>query len=109
MSTAPQVLIAGAGPTGLAAALFLSRRGVPVRILDAAPEPAATSKALGVNPRTLALLEPTGVTAAIESEAHAITIVTDDEISTMVLNVASGTFRIVSPLGHVGAPTRIRM
>ena len=72
MSTAPQVLIAGAGPTGLAAALFLSRRGVPVRILDAAPEPTATSKALGVNPRTLALLEPTGVTAAIESEAQAI-------------------------------------
>lgn len=72
MSAAPQVLIVGAGPTGLAAALFLSRRGVPVRIIDKASEPTTTSKALGVNPRTLALLEPTGVTAAIEAEAQAI-------------------------------------
>jgi len=72
MSASPQVLIVGAGPTGLAAALFLSRRDVPVRIIDAAPEPTRTSKALGVNPRTLALLEPTGVTAAIESEAQPI-------------------------------------
>lgn len=72
MSAAPQVLIAGAGPTGLAAALFLSRRDIPVRIIDASPEPTRTSKALGVNPRTLALLEPTGVTAAIEGEAQPI-------------------------------------
>lgn len=64
------VLIAGAGPTGLAAALFLTRRGVPVRILDIAPEPTSTSKALGVNPRTLKLLEETGVTAAILAEAQ---------------------------------------
>lgn len=72
MSAAPQVLIVGAGPTGLAAALFLSRRDIAVRIIDAAPEPPRTSKALGVNPRTLALLEPTGVTAAIEAEAQPI-------------------------------------
>lgn len=72
MNSQPQVLIAGAGPTGLAAALFLTRRGVPVRIIDQAAEPTATSKALGVNPRTLKLLEPTGVTAAIEAEAQPI-------------------------------------
>ena len=71
MSAAPpRVLIVGAGPAGLAAALFLGRRGVPVRIIDAAPEPTRTSKALGVNPRTLALLEDTGVTAAILAEAQ---------------------------------------
>lgn len=68
--TAPQVLIAGAGPTGLAAALFLTRRGVPVRILDPLPKSITTSKALGVNPRTLDLLADTGVTAAIEAEAQ---------------------------------------
>lgn len=70
MSASPQVLIAGAGPVGLAAGLFLARRGVPVRIIDPAPEPTRTSKALGVNPRTLALLADTGVTAAIEAEAQ---------------------------------------
>lgn len=61
----PQVLIAGAGPTGLAAALFLARRGIRARIVDAAPAPARTSRALAVNPRTLELLEETGVTARI--------------------------------------------
>ncbi len=70
--TAPQVLIAGAGPTGLAAALFLTRAGVVVRIIDPLVRPITTSKALGVNPRTLALLEDTGVTAAIEAEAQAM-------------------------------------
>jgi hypothetical protein len=35
--------------------------------------------------------------------------VTDDEIRTIVLNVASGTFRIVSPRGQLCAPVRIRM
>ena len=64
-----QVLIAGAGPTGLAAALFLKRLGVESRIVDPKPEPSHTSNALGVNPRTLELLEPTGVTARILAEA----------------------------------------
>ena len=36
-------------------------------------------------------------------------MVTEDEIRTIVLNVASGTSRIVSPRGQLGAPTRIRM
>ncbi len=70
MATQPQVLIVGAGPAGLAAALFLSRGGVSVRIIDAAEQPTATSKALGVNPRTLSLLEDTGVTARILAEAQ---------------------------------------
>ncbi len=69
-AASPRVLIVGAGPTGLAAALFLSRRGVPVRIIDANAQPTRTSKALGVNPRTLDLLADTGVTAAIEAEAQ---------------------------------------
>ena len=62
--TAPP-LIVGAGPTGLAAALFLIERGIKARIIDAAAEPTATSKALGVNPRTLDILSGTGVEAAI--------------------------------------------
>ena len=72
MSGSPQVLIVGAGPTGLAAALSLARKGVAVRIVDAAPLPEPTSRALGVNPRTLDLLEDTGVTARILAEAQPV-------------------------------------
>jgi 2-polyprenyl-6-methoxyphenol hydroxylase-like FAD-dependent oxidoreductase len=64
-----EVLIAGAGPTGLAAALFLAERGIKSRLVDRNEETAATSKALGVNPRTLELLEPCGVTAEILAKA----------------------------------------
>ena len=66
------VLVAGAGPTGLAAALLLARRGVAVRIIDKAPEPSRHSKALAVNPRTQELLEDTGVTACILTEGWTI-------------------------------------
>jgi 2-polyprenyl-6-methoxyphenol hydroxylase-like FAD-dependent oxidoreductase len=71
----PQVLIVGAGPTGLAAALFLTRAGVAVRIIDAAPAPTTTSKALAVNPRTLELLQPTGVSARILNEGQSISAI----------------------------------
>jgi 2-polyprenyl-6-methoxyphenol hydroxylase-like FAD-dependent oxidoreductase len=66
------VMIAGAGPTGLAAALLLARRGVAVRIVDKAPVPTRNSKALAVNPRTQDLLEDTGVTARMLAEGWSI-------------------------------------
>jgi len=40
------------------------------------------------------------------SDAHAITMVTDEEMSTTVLNAARGTLRIEAPRGQVGAPVR---
>jgi 2-polyprenyl-6-methoxyphenol hydroxylase-like FAD-dependent oxidoreductase len=55
-------VIVGAGPTGLAAALLLAKRGIKFRIVEKRLEPSAHSKAFGVNPRTLELLENTGVT-----------------------------------------------
>ena len=48
-----QVLIVGAGPTGLVLALWLNRLGVEVRILDRMAEPSTTSRALAVQARTL--------------------------------------------------------
>jgi len=70
-----QVLIAGAGPSGLAAALFLARRGVAVRVVDEAAGPTTTSKALAVNPRTLELLADTGVADRILTEGQRIGVI----------------------------------
>ena len=48
-----QVLIAGAGPTGLVLALWLRRLGARVRVVDKAAETGTTLRALGVQARTL--------------------------------------------------------
>ncbi len=61
-------LIVGAGPVGLTAALLLAERGIQTRIIDKRPEPSPYSKAFGVNPRTLTLLEHTGVTEQMLSQ-----------------------------------------
>jgi 2-polyprenyl-6-methoxyphenol hydroxylase-like FAD-dependent oxidoreductase len=54
-------LVVGAGPTGLTAAVELSRLGVDVRIVDRAPERSLTSRALGIQARTVELLRVRGV------------------------------------------------
>ncbi len=55
------VLIAGAGPTGLVLALWLARSGVRARIIDKAAEPGTTSRALAVQVRTLELYRQLGI------------------------------------------------
>lgn len=49
------VLINGAGPTGLVLAIWLKHLGVDVRIVDKTREPGTTSRALVVHARTLEL------------------------------------------------------
>jgi len=62
MTTTPfTVLVAGAGPVGLTLAYELTRRGVPVRLVDAAPAPASTSRAIATHPRTLETYDQMGL------------------------------------------------
>ena len=60
-----EVLIAGAGPTGLVLALWLARLGIRVRIVDKALEPGTTSRALAVQARTLELYRQFGLADAV--------------------------------------------
>jgi 2-polyprenyl-6-methoxyphenol hydroxylase-like FAD-dependent oxidoreductase len=49
----PEVLVVGAGPTGLVLALWLAKLGVRVRVIDKSPAPGLTSRAMAVHARTL--------------------------------------------------------
>jgi 2-polyprenyl-6-methoxyphenol hydroxylase-like FAD-dependent oxidoreductase len=59
------VLIIGAGPTGLVLALWLTRLGVPVRIVDKTTEPGTTSRAVAVQARTLELYRQVDLSGAV--------------------------------------------
>src|SRR5262245_2024988 len=55
------VLVVGAGPTGLALGSQLARWGIKFRIIDKRPDRAQESRALGVQPRSLELLQSIGL------------------------------------------------
>ncbi|MEU0500742.1 FAD-dependent monooxygenase [Nocardia sp. NPDC005998] len=63
----PQVLITGAGPTGLTLAIDLARRNVPVRIIDQATAFFAGSRGDGIQPRTLEVFDDLGVLDAVHA------------------------------------------
>jgi 2-polyprenyl-6-methoxyphenol hydroxylase-like FAD-dependent oxidoreductase len=56
-----QVLIVGAGPTGLTLALWLKRLGVDFRIIDKSAGPGETSRAIAVQARTLEFHRQIGI------------------------------------------------
>ncbi len=69
---ATDVLIVGAGPTGLMLANQLARRGVRARIIDRNGGPARESRALGVQARTLEIYSHLGIAEqAVESGKRA--------------------------------------
>src|SRR5271170_7261907 len=67
-----EVLIVGAGPTGLALALWLTKQGVEVRIVDRTAEPGTTSRALAVQARTLELYQQLGLTQTLLARGHKV-------------------------------------
>jgi len=70
--TRSDVLIIGAGPTGLVLALWLTRLGVKVRIVDKTAEPGTTSRALAVQARTLELYRQLDLADAVVTEGHQV-------------------------------------
>lgn len=64
------VLVVGAGPTGLTLAIDLLRRNVDVRLIEVLPEPARASKGKGLQPRTLEVFDDLGVIDAVLAEAR---------------------------------------
>src|SRR5215472_1724305 len=60
-----QVLIVGAGPTGLVLALWLTKLGIRLRIVDKAARAGTTSRALAVQARTLEFYRQVGLADAV--------------------------------------------
>lgn len=65
----PQVLIIGAGATGLTLAIELLRRDVAVRIVDLAETYFGGSRGKGIQPRSLELLDIAGLADAVMARA----------------------------------------
>src|SRR3984957_4407716 len=64
------VLIVGAGPTGLVLALWLARLCTRVRIIDKTAEPGTTSRALAVQARTLEFSRQLGFADSAVERGH---------------------------------------
>jgi 2-polyprenyl-6-methoxyphenol hydroxylase-like FAD-dependent oxidoreductase len=66
------VLIIGAGPTGLVLALWLTKLGVKVRIVDKTAEPGTTSRTLAVHARTLELYRQLDLADFVVAHGHKV-------------------------------------
>ena len=66
------VLVVGAGPTGMLTALALTKSGVRVRIIDKEERTAAHSYACALHPQSLALLDRHGLAEEILASGHRI-------------------------------------
>ena len=60
-TTDTDVLVVGAGPTGLMAGLVLTRRGMPVVVVDQKAGPTRESRALAVQARTMEIYDQLGL------------------------------------------------
>src|SRR6186997_3420751 len=64
------VLVVGAGPAGLAAALTLAHHGIEAAVIERRPGPPTLPRATGVSTRTMELLRAWGVEEAVRAGAN---------------------------------------
>lgn len=89
-----RVLIVGAGPTGLTAAVELARRGIIPEIVEKRKDASSLSRAVGILPVSLKLLEPAGVFGSLLEEGmkfrHVRIFDRTDRILDLPLDAAAG-------------------
>lgn len=94
LPTSTDVLIVGAGPVGLAAALALTQQGRNVVVLDDQAEGANTSRAAVVHAHTLEILEPYGAAEPMAARG----------VHTPVFTIRDRD-RVLVPVDFSGLPT----
>ncbi len=97
------VVVVGAGPTGLAAACGLRAAGVTVRVVDGAAGPAVTSRALGLQPRGVEVLDRLGALGDLPDRALPISkvVVTVEGRELARLQVGSAMKRLGNRTGLI--------
>ena len=88
-----EVLIVGAGPSGLMLSLELCRHGVRPRVVDALPGPSSLSRALILHARTLELLDRHGL---------ADLFITEGNVVRGAALRRAGRLAVTAPLGRIG-------
>src|SRR6266571_1781141 len=89
-SSESDVLVVGAGPTGLVLALWLIRLGIRVRIVDKTAEQGTTSRALAVQARTLELYRQVGLADAVLARGRKMTTINLWKMGRHVAHVVFG-------------------
>ena len=69
MPASTEVLIIGAGPSGLFAAVELARHGVRARVVEREPGPHTQARATAIQPGTLEILARAGVVDRVLAES----------------------------------------
>jgi 2-polyprenyl-6-methoxyphenol hydroxylase-like FAD-dependent oxidoreductase len=93
------VLIVGAGPTGLTLAAVLQQAGIDHLLIDALGGPQSTSRAAVIHPHTLEMLETIGVTAELSDCAVATDRFTVRDRDRSLLSISFA--ELPSPFQHM--------
>ncbi len=91
------IVIVGAGPTGLALASDLCRRGISPLVLDRLEAGANTSRAAVVHARTLEVLEPLGVTGELLQNGVIVPIFRVRDRSRILTSISFGDLQTHFP------------
>jgi 2-polyprenyl-6-methoxyphenol hydroxylase-like FAD-dependent oxidoreductase len=72
MAKPDDIVVVGAGPTGLTLACQLLRRGIRCRLIEQMHRPTAHSRAIGISPRSLEVFDEFGAAEGIVDAGHRI-------------------------------------
>lgn len=101
----PQVLIVGAGPTGLVLAISLAKQHVPFRVIDQKDGPGQASRAMVVIPRTLEFYDQFGfvndfLQDGIQVKELSIRVEGEEKASFHIGDLGEGISRFTSPVTY---------